>query len=68
MLAIQNESEVTYLRTDRIDGFKINYNTFEITICLNGQIITTLLESKDEVDKIIKVITENINEEGEEVY
>ena len=27
----------------------------------------TLLESRDEVDKIIKVITENINEEGEEV-
>ena len=68
MLTIQNESEITYLRTDRIDGFKINYNTLEITICLNGQIITTLLESKDEVDKIIKVITENINEEGEEVY
>lgn len=67
MLAVQNESKVTYLRTDRIDGFKINYNTLEITIYLNGQIITTLLESKDEVDKIIRVITENINEEGEEV-
>jgi hypothetical protein len=28
----------------------------------------TLLESRDEVDKIIKVITENINEEGEEEW
>lgn len=67
MLAIQDESGVTYVRADRIDGFKVNYYTLEVTICLNGQTIMTLLESRDEVDKIIRVITENINEEGEEV-
>lgn len=65
MLAIQDESGLTYLRTDRIDGFKINYDTLEVTICLNGQTIMTLLGSKDEADKITKIITEKIltNEE-----
>lgn len=60
MLAIQDESGLTYLRTDRIDGFKINYDTLEVTICLNGQTIMTLLGSKDEADKITKIITEKM--------
>lgn len=65
MLAIQNESGLTYLRTDRIDGFKINYDTLEVTICLNGQTIMTLLGSRDEADKITKIITEKmLTDEG----
>lgn len=60
MLAIPGESGLTYLRTDRIDGFKINYDTLEVTICLNGQTIMTLLGSKDEADKITKIITEKM--------
>lgn len=66
MIKILGSDGWYYFNINRIDGFNFDLNDLYVRVYLKSKTVAFYVKEQKDILDFIKVITENINEEGEE--